>query len=671
MPTNMKQTIFHLFVALFCIAPLKADEVPVDLVPVDLVPVDLVPVDLVPVDLVPVDLVPVDLVPVDLVPVSADSVVQYVQSCRKPNGAFGPLDQEYTDAAWNYPAVQTLLIMGAQIDRPADIMKHGLGFPSGHGGYGHWLFFHQQMTRKLLSKGGVLQEKGVLQSKKLKLVHQGYQALYYGSPFGSDGNLMYQASESSLAAHLDRAEHLQYYNLSSLYYLLAAVDAAGLTVSNPDELATYIKARQASSGGFVDVRVENRKPTDFEAHIAHTYHAIAALKLLSSEIPNAKKCGGFVHRCQTPSGAFRWNGVEGLAGNYDDIYYTWAAVQTLNKLNIRPQNIERCVSWINSLQNADGGFGDKPGWRSRLYSTYYATASLKVLCNDAKLGIQSKKIAPPKIESIDDGKFEIFQGLNKMPVCTVAELAELRRRKFNLLALKSSDFSVTKALRESILATKQPLDVILCPEAYSHRAIRHGGVTLDHIANVTLDPRWSDEEKFKWLTADRLGASHLTWQAYQRQVIRPVQQLGSLVYPEHEFEMEYGYSAYDDGVYNKHGYNAILAGFNWQPRDFVRVFPWRERYVDKLTPIADADAHGDLKKWSPQLDHTRHLYLAKGPTYADFLDAASNGRVVCVVYGAEGVRSGVTYYGRQAAVEFVKQRVDEWKWWPAAEADSD
>ncbi|MGZ0173183.1 MAG: hypothetical protein ACKVHE_26945 [Planctomycetales bacterium] len=125
--------------------------------------------------------------------------------------------------------------------------------------------------------------------------------------------------------------------------------------------------------------------------------------------------------------------------------------------------------------------------------------------------------------------------------------------------------------------------------------------------------------------------------------------------PEQDFDLELAYSAYDDG-----GYNAVQVGFNWSPRDFVRVFPWRERYVDKLVPIADSDAHGDLKKWSPQLDHTRHLYIARGPTYADFLEAARHGRVV---YGVEGVPSSVSYYGSAAAVNFVKQRVDEWKWW--------
>jgi len=110
------------------------------------------------------------------------------------------------------------------------------------------------------------------------------------------------------------------------------------------------------------------------------------------------------------------------------------------------------------------------------------------------------------------------------------------------------------------------------------------------------------------------------------------------------------------------GYNAVLVGFNWPPKDFVRVFPWHERYTDRLTPIADVDAHGDLKKWSEQLDTVRTLFIAKGPTYADFQEAAAAGRVVSVIAKPEGVESGASYYGPAAAVEYVKQGRVEAQW---------
>ena len=205
------------------------------------------------------------------------------------------------------------------------------------------------------------------------------------------------------------------------------------------------------------------------------------------------------------------------------------------------------------------------------------------------------------------------------------------------------------------------MDVVLCPEAYPHRARWQGGVILHHIANPTLDPGWNEAERSVWKSADLAGAKGLNWQDYQDQVLRPLQAQGALIYPEQDFEMEFAYRAYDAGLNNEGGYNAMLAGFNWEPSDFIRVFPWRERYTDKLPLIADVDAHGPLAEWSPQLDRTRNLFLAKGPKYSDFQDAAANGRVVCVITGRNGAETA--YYGSTAAVNYVKARIMEWKWW--------
>ena len=268
----------------------------------------------------------------------------------------------------------------------------------------------------------------------------------------------------------------------------------------------------------------------------------------------------------------------------------------------------------------------------------------------------------PSFTTIPKG-LEIYQGLNKVPVCQQEDLAGLQKRGFDLIGMKSGDLSLAEPLQKAALGMRVPMDVILCPEAYQHRTRRFGGTLLHHIGNITLDPGWDDQRKRLWSKADTVGRSGLTWSDYQHQVIRSMRQAGSLFYPEQDFEMEYAYSAYDDGLYGEGGYNAVLAGFNWAPRDFVRVFPWRERYVDKLPPVADADAHGDLAKWSPQLDHTRHLFIAKGPTYADFQEAAAQRRVVCVIYGAPDTPSEVTYYGPPLAVKYVKQRLDHWKWW--------
>ena len=50
--------------------------------------------------------------------------------------------------------------------------------------------------------------------------------------------------------------------------------------------------------------------------------------------------------------------------NQPDAWYTWEALTALRALHAKAADPEACRRWLNSLQNADGGFGDQPGWRS-------------------------------------------------------------------------------------------------------------------------------------------------------------------------------------------------------------------------------------------------------------------------------------------------------------------
>ena len=618
--------------------------------------------------------------------VDVGSVVEYIESCRKPNGAFGPYDQTYTDAAWSYPAVHALRLLNADIPKRHLVVENGLAYPGGHIGYGHWLVYHQALTRRLLADA----RPGHGQATLVRLDHQGYQVRYYGSPFGTGGEHFFKADGDSIAKQFRQAKVLGYYNLSSLFYVLAALRADGREIANKADLITFIQHRQASNGGFVDIRTADGRPFDTHTHVAHTFHAVAALTLLKGTVPCVDACARYVQACQVLAsskhhpdvgvGGFRFDPAANRSGNFADAYYTYAALQTLRLVGRAPANADACRKWLLRLQNADGGFGDRPGWRSRLYSTYYAVHGLALLdafamptrdagtplvrvmgtnlLQDRPPTIAARKVTRPVPPKPIDPSMNIYQGLFKTPIVTPGDLPGLAKRGFRLLGLKSDDF----ALVDQFSRDSTP-SVVLCPEAYPHRLVREGGPVLHHVGNFTLDPSWSSSQRETWRTADNAGGKGLPWPAYQQQVLRPLQQLGSLCYPEQDFEYEFALSAYDDGVFGRSGYNAVQAGFNWSPRDFVRVFPWRERYTDKLPMVADADSHGDLKKWSPQLDHTRHLYIANDGSYVGFLDAAKNGRVVCVVVGVQGVASGVSYYGPSEAVRFVKDRISAWRWW--------
>lgn len=658
----------------------------------------------------------------ETVTVDRDAVIKYVLSCRKPNGAFGPLDQEYTDLSWNFYAVEILRALEAwdPVENKEAILENGLGGPEGHGGASHREFFQSQLLRNKL---------GVEFSPESALVdvyHQGFVRNYYMSPFGKDGDVLFKIGRTVFGSDADRyTDTFYYYNLSSLDYLIWGLYWSGRKPREPQPLIDYVLRRRTATG-FTDGAEFGAEP-----HIAHTMSAAQTLMMLEAQIPNPGIVCVFVHSCHDESGGYRWNPKVSLPGNEPDVYYTFCALKTLQSFGANLDEPQRTAAWLNSLQNADGGFGDRPGWKSRLESTYYAVTALSAITGSK---ITAKQLPKPKVTPIPADEFQIYQAQFKVPKLKPEELAGLSKRGLNLLGVKSYDFADVEKLLPTIESQKLPMDVVLCPEMYPHRLTQLGWA-LNHVGNFTLDARWNAEQRDVWNQADLAGRERAPWASYRDKVIAPVRKLGGFAWPEQDFEQEYAYISYDAAgtrdaeertlhdelrrerqrledvlakirdddklkpserelriaIFTKDiehqmslkerqlnvlrerrqqgqirdgkGYNAVLCGFNWPPKDFVRVFPWHERYTDRLTPIADVDAHGDLAKWSDQLDTVRTLFLAKGPTYADFQKAAAAGRVVTVIAQPEGVASGASYYGPAAAVEYVKQRRSEWQWW--------
>jgi hypothetical protein len=569
--------------------------------------------------------------------VDADAVVRYVESCRKPNGAFGPHDQEYTDAAWNYPAVRTLQLLGRPIVEPESILRHGLDTPAGHVGMGHYHFFQRHALRAALRPSGDAADHGA--AAPVTIRHQGFAAAYYTSPTGVAGPALFAAPSGTAARRLEaEATTFFYSNLSSLHYLLAGLQAAGRRPADPQPLVDHVRRCRAGRG-FVDLRRDGAAPAPADVHLAATWHAVAALRLLGAAVDDPAAVAAFIGACRLPEGGYRYTDGPG-SRNVADVYYTWAALQTLAALGIAPERAADTRAWLNSLHNADGGCGDRPGLRSRLAATHHAVEALSLLGPDARAAITAKRV-PRRNEPPIAAGLRIYQALYKVPVVEPGDLDGLLDRGLNLLAIKSADWGDVAPVAAAIRARRLPMDVVLCPEAYPHRVAHLGGAMLDHVGTFALPPERTAAQQAAWTAADAAGRVPGPWLDYRERVVRPLAALGGLAYPEQDHDLE----------------------FARQPHDFVRVFPWRERFVDRLTPIADADAHGDLAAWTHRLDVARTLFIASGPTYRDFLSAAAAGRVVTVIARPVGVPSGATYYGPAPAVDYVRRRVDDWRWW--------
>jgi hypothetical protein len=169
-------------------------------------------------------------------------------------------------------------------------------------------------------------------------------------------------------------------------------------------------------------------------------------------------------------------------------------------------------------------------------------------------------------------------------------------------------------------------------------------------------------QRQRFADADKLARTGLPWSRFKAEVIAPTLEVGTLFYPELDHGMVNAYMVYDDGLDGRPGYNALIGALGYEPWDWIRMFPYRERWVGRLPVLADGDAHGDLAAWSERLDRQRTLYLATDPAHPGFLDACRNNRTVCVIRRGPD-RAELVFYGAPNAVAHVKKHMREWKWW--------
>lgn len=589
--------------------------------------------------------------------VNSETTVQFLLDHQKPNSAFGPIDQEHSDLAWNYPAVHALRLLGAEIPHREDCLKNGqwAAFRSkdSHDTNLYWDFYQKVRINLLLADDPSQAHQYIVPTQKVgpqgiaidipwTLSYHDRKLRYYG-PYGLG----------------------KFHDLSSLWYMAGSLVRLGATVDNVDLANKFIGSRQSPCGAFVDIYGQNIPAEDADAHVVVTYHAIMTLKSLALPISNAEACAAWIQSCQTDTGGFRWSPANKSDSNQPDVWYTWAAVRALDALGHRPRDLDGCVEWLNSLQNSDSGFGDRPEWRSRLYSTYYAVHSLEVLTGDARTGIRDKRLVEKEIVPIPEGKYSIFQAQLKSPSTDegednpVAMVEAVRKLGLDFIGVKANDVSVARAYVQS---KDYPLEVVVCTENYHHHLRRRGGHPANHVSNWIIAPTMTADQSRQYDLANRTGMKDLLWPEFGRQVIAPMRNIGSLVYPEMEYSMISAYEVYDDGLDGASGYNAVVAGMGWPPTDWVRHFPYRDRWIGRLPMIFDCDAHGSVTEWRFEIQKGRTLYIAESHLLEAFLDACSNQRTVCAIRD-EDISEGVVYYGSPAAVAYVKKHRDQWQWW--------
>lgn len=583
------------------------------------------------------------------VTVDAQSAQDYLLKLQKPNGGFGPEGFEYTDVAWTYPAAHALNLLNVNIPKAdsAYINGHKSWIEKAPWRNGPWYWSLQQKANlyQLYSKNGDL-EPGMTEKMELEL------------RFDPRENY------TEFRDYVDGKFH----DIPSLWNLIDAIKILEGEIKNRDFIEEFVLKRKTDAGGFESLLGDRETPHSEKAHVIVTHDAVMIMNSLDIAIPDKEKIISWIQSLQTSEGGFRWNPKSESRSNKADVWYTWAAVKTLDVLGARPERVKDCMLWLNSLQNADGGFGDRPGWQSRIYSTYYAIHSMDILTENAEQGITEKSIEINNHDVIPEGEFSIFQAHHKSPEGGSEMVDIVADMGLNLIAVKTTEESLyasngmSKSIqeaREYAAAQNYPLEVVEEPENYRHRLKWFSGLYGNHVSNYMIPPDITGDQWNTIKTAYEAGIKRLPWEEYKKEVIEPILAMGNLYYPELDYTRLNAYIVYDEGLNGGVGYNAVPAA-HFGNYDWVRHFPYKERWLGQLPMIADGDAHGDIHEWKENLESYRNIFIAKDYTYASYIEASQNQRSVCVIKMPSGE---IRYYGSQAAIAYLKNHKQDWQWW--------
>lgn len=583
---------------------------------------------------------------------NAGSAAVFLLSTQKENGAFGPFNKEFTDLAWTYPAVHALKLLNVRIPMADLCFKNGnqtwMEKASWPNGPFYWSFYQKAKLYQLYGNTAIAFEPDIKRGQAFTIKYEPRKGFTESRNYTKG----------------------LFFDMATLWYMCGAIKILSGKVYNPEYVNDYIIKRQAGNGGFADVIPSDSfplNPSD-NTHLIVTHNAVMALKSLGLVVPNREKCIAWIRSCQDIDGGFKYNPSSATYSNKQDIWYTWAAIQVLKELGSEPKDVKACLNWLNSLQNEDGGFGDRPGWNSRIYSTYYAVDAIDMLTGDARKGIVQKSVKKQPEDIIKEGVYSIFQAHQKSPAGGTGMVDSVAAMKLNLITVKSKEkdidpiLGLSKQTKENrIYAAKKgyQLEILESPENYSHRLHWATGLEADHISNFIIPANLSDSAAKKYENAYKAGKKGLPWQDFKKQVIAPIKSLNTLFYPELDYGIINAYMVYDEGLDGQDGYNAV-PGAHFKHNDWVRHFPYKERWEGVLPIVADGDAHGDIVAWRSNLEEFRNVFIAKGYKLNDYVDASLNGRSVCVIHTPEGF---TRYYGAKPAIAYLKKHIDEWKWW--------
>ena len=417
----------------------------------------------------------------------------------------------------------------------------------------------------------------------------------------------------------------------------------------------YFLARERANGSF------NHTPAGdgSDGHVVNTWWTLRALDGVEQFRPKSGLVS-WLQAAQLPSGGFTYQPDPPVAG-CDDVLYTLAAVDSLRRLKSAPLRREACVEYLCSLQNDDGGFGNRPGEPSCPVGTFYALwalHSLDALPGALAQGARRRK-APQALvreapELPDD--LGIYSVQIQAPGVGSPEEAVMLARALKIDLWGAKNAAPGWIERAQAIAQREgvPVTFFQANEEYGALVGLPGLGMYTHLSDP-IAPAGAD-----------MGAAvpgrQTWWEAFREQRLAPLEKAGGRMVWQICDNEELSRILLDDSLL-RGGYAAVST-FHFGCRNMAFTVPFLFRYRHLIPFVSLQDAHGvEPWWWTDHLVGFRTLFLGREPTWEAWLEALARRWVVAVRHDADTYFRTRLLGGAPGVQEFVLRREAEWRWW--------
>jgi len=608
--------------------------------------------------------------------VGAQSALSYVLSCQKEDGGFGPQDQPYVGPTWTDHAVSVISQFGVPMPRGgacARALDRSLEEEFPDTTRPSWVTLAVASARSRLDERPDPAEVESLRARqradggwgepgRISTLTETYRAVMTLASWNA-APLDREAAAQFIVDRLHRDGHFD--DVPRVVVRPDTTTAAPIAPSDPESSPPPTGGTYRRNGAEADT-AGARPPTRPEAtasatpaeHIWLTACAVRALVVLGYETPWRDVVVAWIRSCQQEDGGFSWRPDPDVAGR-SDIWYTWLGVSALRALGAMPRDSKGVAQFVNACQNADGGFGDKPGWLSRLEATDYAVQTLGALTGDLAGAIESKLVPIARRET--PRAWQRFGIYSVYPGPTLAERTDRAGRWWPGLPEYPLDVPPERA--SNLLVTPGVVigDTSLAWLLWSIRLpsvrliLPHGRSTWRELS-LALPIQQEPSVVSALRDAERLPEGTPLDQDSLFRLVAPLLERGGVVCERLDGDDEMAARLAMDGIIARAVPTITVAGALSDGTDLVRRAPWLERAIGRI-PLSVAPAAKD----SVPRDRARLLWFGRQGTPIDLRFALLTCRSACVVRAAESP-TGYALYGCPETTEAFLGRVAAWRW---------